>query len=223
MTNISIRQTVINNVQTLVKADKAFENGDKKQSVARYDLAVALAMFASRTKPSLDVDKKDKEAWSKEFGLDELSKSSRGKVTQISYNPETLKIAKASEDVSECKAELDKQFSTFKTKELKDGKTETSKDVDATTFRGLSKALPKQVQDKPSLEDTLNQESDGDSKVFFSIVRKLATRSTAQLLEIEKLMNDQGDVSEEEMHIPNPATIDRFSKSLPSTVSNWMK
>ena len=223
MTNISIRQTVINNVQTLVKADKAFENGDKKQSVARYDLAVALAMFASRTKPDLVVNKKDKEAWSKEFGLDELSKSSRAKVTQISYNPETLKIAKASEDVAECKAKLDKQFSTFKTKELKDGKTETSKYVDASTFRGLAKALPKQAQDKPDLEKKLNQESEGASKVFMRIARKLAEKSTSQLLEIEKLMDSQEQVTEDKLHIPNPATIERFSNALPSTVSNWMQ
>ena len=223
MSNNSIRQTVINNVQNLVKADKAFENGDKKQSVARYDLAVALAIFASRTKPSLVINNEDKKAWSKEFGLDALSKSSRAKVTQISYNPETLTIAKASEDVAECKAKLDKQFSTFKTKELKDGKTETSKDVDATTFRGLAKALPKQAQDKPDLENKLNQESEGATKIFFRILRKLSKCSTSQLLEIEANLDGQKPVKEDEMHIPNPATIERFDKSLPSTVSNWMK
>jgi hypothetical protein len=223
MSNNSIRQTVINNVQNLVKADKAFENGDNKQSVARYDLAVALAIFASRTKPSLVINNEDKKAWSKEFGLDALSKSSRAKVTQISYNPETLKIAKDSEDVAECKAKLDKQFSTFKTKELKDGKTETSKDVDATTFRGLAKALPKQAQDKPDLENKLNQESEGATKIFFRILRKLSKCSTSQLLEIEANLDGQKPVKEDEMHIPNPATIERFDKSLPSTVSNWMK
>jgi len=220
MSNNSIRQTVINNVANLVKADKAFENGDKKQSVARYDLAVALAMFASRTKPSLDINKEDKKSWSKEFGLDGLSKSSRAKVTQISYNPETLKIAKSSEDISEVIAKLDMNFSTFKTNEESG---ETTKEVDATTFRGLSKSLPKQAQDKPDLESKLNQESDGASKVFMRIARKLAWKSTAQLLEIEKLMDSQEQVKEDETHIPNPATIERFSNALPSTVSNWMK
>ena len=130
----TFRQDVINTAQTLIKADVAFDKKDKAQGVARLELAMALAMFVSRTKPSLDIDKNDKNSWRKEFGLD-----------------------------------------------------------------------------------------DGDSKVFFRVGRKLATRSTAQLLEIEKLMDEQGDVSEEEMHIPNPATIDRFSKALPSTVSNWMK
>ena len=221
MTN-TLRQDVITTAQTLIKADVAFDKKDKAQGVARLELAMALAMFVSRTKPSLDIDKNDKNSWRKEFGLDELTKSSRAKVTANAYHPKVLEFAKQSQDAQELISKLDKEFSVYADKNADQG-SHADKELDATTFRGLSKALPKQVQDKPSLEDTLNQESDGDSKVFFRVGRKLATRSTAQLLEIEKLMDEQGDVSEEEMHIPNPATIDRFSKALPSTVSNWMK
>ena len=222
MTNQNFRQTVINDVQSLVKADKSFEKGDKVQGVARYDLAVSLAMFASRLKPSLVIDKNDKNSWRKEFGLDVLSKSSRAKVTQVSYNTETLRIAKASKDISECKDNLHFEFSVYDNKE-DDPKSHVEPSLDATTFRGLSKALPKNVQDKADLETSLNQKSQGASKVFLRVARKLADKSTAQLLEIEKVMDGQDQVGEDELHIPNPATIEKFSKSLPSTVSNWMK
>jgi archaellum component FlaC len=226
MSNNSIRQTVINNVQTLVKADKAFENGDNKQSVARYDLAVALAIFASRTKPSLVINNEDKKAWSKEFGLDALSKSSRAKVTQISYNPETLKIAKDSEDVAECKAKLDKQFSTFKTKELKDGKTETSKDVDATTFRGLAKALPKQIQDKVAksekTEQDLNQQTSGDSKIFFTIIRALLEMDMSRLKKTLEFVRSLSKTPQNEIVLP-ANVIDQVSDKLPNAFAPWMK
>ena len=222
MTNQNFRQTVINDVQSLVKADKSFEKGDKVQGVARYDLAVSLAMFASRLKPSLVIDKNDKNSWRKEFGLDELTKSSRAKVTQQAYHPKVLEFAKQSQDVRELLTKLDKEFSVYADKDAKQNPN-AEKDLDATTFRGLSKALPKNVQDKMDLETSLNQKSQGASKVFFRVARKLADKSTAQLLEIEKLMDSQEQVKEDELHIPNPATIEKFSQALPSTCSNWMK
>ena len=161
----TFRQDVINTAQTLIKADVAFDKKDKAQGVARLELAMALAMFVSRTKPSLDIDKNDKNSWRKEFGLDELTKSSRAKVTANAYHPKVLEFAKQSQDAQELISKLDKEFSVYADKNADQG-SHADKELDATTFRGLSKALPKQVQDKPSLEDTLNQESDGDSKVF---------------------------------------------------------
>tara|TARA_R110000787_G_scaffold83642_1_gene179858 strand:+ start:372 stop:1037 length:666 start_codon:yes stop_codon:yes gene_type:complete len=221
MTN-TFRQDVITSAETLIKADVAFGKRDKAQGVARLELAMALALFVSRIKPSLVIDKNDKNSWRKEFGLDELTKSSRAKVTQQAYHPKVLEFAKQSQDVRELLTKLDKEFSVYVDKDAKQS-SHAEKDLDATTFRGLSKALPKNVQDKPDLENKLNQESDGASKVFMRIARKLANKSTAQLLEIEKVMDGQDQVGEDELHIPNPATIEKFSKSLPSTVSNWMK
>jgi len=221
MTN-TFRQDVITSAETLIKADVAFGKRDKAQGVARLELALALALFVSRIKPSLVIDKNDKNSWRKEFGLDELTKSSRAKVTQQAYHPKVLEFAKQSQDVRELLTKLDKEFSVYVDKDAKQS-SHAEKDLDATTFRGLSKALPKNVQDKPDLENKLNQESDGASKVFMRIARKLANKSTAQLLEIEKVMDGQDQVGEDELHIPNPATIEKFSKSLPSTVSNWMK
>lgn len=221
MTN-TFRQDVITSAETLIKADVAFGKRDKAQGVARLELAMALALFVSRIKPSLVIDKNDKNSWRKEFGLDELTKSSRAKVTQQAYHPKVLEFAKQSENIGELVTKLDKEFSVYVDKDAKQS-SHAEKDLDATTFRGLSKALPKNVQDKPDLENKLNQESDGASKVFMRIARKLANKSTAQLLEIEKVMDGQDQVGEDELHIPNPATIEKFSKSLPSTVSNWMK
>ena len=222
MTNSTFRQNVITSAQTLIKADVAFGKRDKAQGLARYELAMDLAMFVSRTKPSLVIDKNDKNSWRKEFGLDELTKSSRAKVTANAYHPKVLEFAKQSENIGELVTKLDKEFSVYVDKDAKQS-SHAEKDLDATTFRGLSKALPKNVQDKPDLENKLNQESDGASKVFMRIARKLANKSTAQLLEIEKVMDGQDQVGEDELHIPNPATIEKFSKSLPSAVSNWMK
>jgi hypothetical protein len=226
MTNISIRQIVINNVATLVKADAVYAKGDKVQSVARYDLAIALAMFASSKRPSLVINKEDKKAWSKELGLDGLSKSSRAKVTQISYNPETLKIAKSSEDVAECKSKLDEQFTTFKTKELKDGTTEKSKDVDASTFRGLAKALPKQEQDKVAksekTEQDLNKQTSGDSKIFFTIIRALLEMDMSRLNKTLEFVRSLSKTPQNEVVLP-ASVIDQVSDKLPNTFASWIK
>ena len=225
----NLKQTIVNQVETLNKLDASVEKQTGKQSMSRRELAVLTSLYAVKTHDLSTFDEKAKRAVNKEI-LDTVGKDSKKKIGQVAFNPVMLSVAKVAVDKfnsgeiseEEVLPYLESLIVQNFQKVGDDGKAVN----DVTTHKGLNASLPKEDQNKASTsektEQDLNKQTLGDSKIFFAIIRDLLQMDMSRLKKIQQFILSLDDPAEDEIVLP-ASVIDQVSDKLPNAFASWMK
>jgi hypothetical protein len=225
----NLKQTIVNQVETLNKLDASVEKQTGKQSMSRRELAVLTSLYAAKTCDLSKFDEKAKRAVNKEI-LDTVGKDSKKKIGQVAFNPVMLSVAKVAVDKfnsgeiseEEVLPYLESLIVQNFQKVSEDGKTIN----DVSTHKGLNASLPKEDQNKASksekTEQDLNKQTLGDSKIFFAIIRDLLQMDMSRLKKIQQFILSLDDPAEDEIVLP-ASVIDQVSDKLPNAFASWMK
>lgn len=225
----NLKQTIVNQVETLNKLDASVEKQTGKQSLSRRQLAVLTSLYTAKTCDLSKFDEKAKRAVNKEI-LDTVGKDSKKKIGQVAFNPVMLSVAKAAVDKfnsgeiseEEVLPYLESLIVQNFQKVDDDGKTIN----DVSTHKGLNASLPKEDQNKASksekTEQDLNKQTLGDSKIFFAIIRDLLQMDMSRLKKIQQFIISLDDPAEDEIVLP-ASVIDQVSDKLPNAFASWMK
>ena len=225
----NLKQTIVNQVETLNKLDASVEKQTGKQSMSRRELAVLTSLYAVKTHDLSTFDEKAKRAVNKEI-LDTVGKDSKKKIGQVAFNPVMLSVAKVAVDKfnsgeiseEEVLPYLESLIVQNFQKVDDDGKTTN----DVSTHKGLNASLPKEDQNKASTsektEQDLNKQTLGDSKIFFAIIRDLLQMDMSRLKKIQQFILSLDDPAEDEIVLP-AEVINQVSDKLPNAFASWMK
>jgi len=225
----NLKQTIVNQVETLNKLDASVEKQTGKQSMSRRELAVLTSLYTAKTCDLSKFDEKAKRAVNKEI-LDTVGKDSKKKIGQVAFNPVMLSVAKVAVDKfnsgeiseEEVLPYLESLIVQNFQKVDDDGKTIN----DVSTHKGLNASLPKEDQNKASksekTEQDLNKQTLGDSKIFFAIIRDLLQMDMSRLKKIQEFIISLDDPAEDEIVLP-ANVIDQVSDKLPNAFASWMK
>ena len=225
----NLKQTIVNQVETLNKLDASVEKQTGKQSMSRRELAVLTSLYTAKTCDLSKFDEKAKRAVNKEI-LDTVGKDSKKKIGQVAFNPVMLSVAKVAVDKfnsgeiseEEVLPYLESLIVQNFQKVGDDGKTIN----DVSTHKGLNASLPKEDQNKASksekTEQDLNKQTLGDSKIFFAIIRDLLQMDMSRLKKIQEFIISLDDPAEDEIVLP-ASVIDQVSDKLPNAFASWMK
>ena len=225
----NLKQTIVNQVETLNKLDASVEKQTGKQSMSRRELAVLTSLYTAKTCDLSKFDEKAKRAVNKEI-LDTVGKDSKKKIGQVAFNPVMLSVAKVAVDKfnsgeiseEEVLPYLESLIVQNFQKVGDDGKTIN----DVSTHKGLNASLPKEDQNKASksekTEQDLNKQTLGDSKIFFAIIRDLLQMDMSRLKKIQQFIISLDDPAEDEIVLP-ASVIDQVSDKLPNAFASWMK
>ena len=225
----NLKQTIVNQVETLNKLDASVEKQTGKQSMSRRELAVMTSLYTAKTCDLSKFDEKLKRAVNKEI-LDTVGKDSKKKIGQVAFNPVMLSVAKVAVDKfnsgeiseEEVLPYLESLIVQNFQKVDDDGKPYN----DVTTHKGLNASLPKEDQNKASksekTEQDLNKQTLGDSKIFFAIIRDLLKMDMSRLKKIQEFIISLDDPAEDEIVLP-ASVIDQVSDKLPNAFASWMK
>lgn len=218
-------------VDELVSFDADVNQSSEKQSTVRFDLTFLVGCHIVGLYPQLDqvgyqLEQKDKSAVNAECfsALKEAgktipaSKDSIKKMGQGIFNPDFLKICFSVDgDVAKAKAKAKKDL-TVKV----DGKVK----VDAGTFKGLVKALPKQDQGKASQTDKVDQAMrensvDGSYDLIKKIYLAVIQLDLGNLKKVFSFITNLENTSE--AMISNQDDQDIIAEKLPATFSHFSK